>query len=242
MRKVLVLDSGTGTWYGQATTADGDYPPGRFNFCIVGASAADNSSHNIYMYGGESDTSKPQAYSDMWILSVPSFRWIRVDTDSPARKSQGCATVGDRYMVTYGGVPSGYGEEGDADPCDDDNYGMRLFDMTTLNWTTKYEGPSQANKNAYTVPKAVYNVVGGNEKGGATKTAPAAGFETPALASLFQKSNPTSSRGPPPPSGKQGHRSLGPVIHRISLSLTNLVQARIKAVLTPPLPPRNLVT
>jgi hypothetical protein len=147
------------------------------------------------MYGGESPNSKTSALSDMWILSVPSFHWTRLSVDSPARKSQGCTTVGN-YMVTYGGVSSG-NDEGDKDPCDQVNYGLRLFDMSKLAWTTSYSGPPDAGKNAYAVPKVLYNVIGGSEQGGATRTAPIAGFETPGMAALFQRSNPTGTTSSP---------------------------------------------
>ncbi|KAH7126617.1 hypothetical protein B0J11DRAFT_526029 [Dendryphion nanum] len=194
-RQVLVYDSANDTWYNQATTVDGggNFPAGRVGFCAVATSAADNSSHNIYMYGGESETNTNSAFSDMWILSIPSFRWIRVNVDLPARKSHGCTLVAQKYMLTYGGVPSGWGSEGDGDECDQDNYGMRLFDMSNLGWTGRYDGPPQTGKNAYTVPKVVIGAIGGNEQGGATQTAPIAGFETPSMSSLFQRSSPTSS-------------------------------------------------
>jgi hypothetical protein len=187
MRKVLVYDSATETWYSQATTVEGggDFPFGRWWFCAVAVSAPDSSSHSIYMYGGESPDSGATAHSDMWILSVPSFHWTRVNVDSPARKSLGCAALGN-YMVTYGGVSSAK-EEGDADTCDQENYGLRLFDISKLAWTNRYDGPPSAGKIAYAVPKIVCDVIGGNEQGGATRTAPVAGFETPAMTSLFQR-------------------------------------------------------
>ncbi|KAF1976507.1 hypothetical protein BU23DRAFT_370367, partial [Bimuria novae-zelandiae CBS 107.79] len=106
MREVLVFDAATGDWYRQPTTADDDnYPNGRWTFCMVAASAPDNSSHNIYMYGGEFEgevTSEPR--SDMWILTVPAFHWLRVNVDSQPRKAHSCTTVGQRYMLSYGGT------------------------------------------------------------------------------------------------------------------------------------------
>lgn len=220
MREVLVYDSGTDSWYGQPTTAEGDFPSGRWYFCAVAASAPDNSSHNIFMYAGEAqDTEGKEAYSDLWILSVPSFRWIRVDVDSPARKSQGCTAVAEKYMLTYGGVPSGWGEEGDKDACEQENYGLRLFDMSTLAWTSKYDGPSSGT-NGVKVPKLVYDAIGGNEQGDATQTAPSAGFETAALSSLFHRASPTSSTTPTPsssagstsPATKKKSTNLGAIV------------------------------
>jgi hypothetical protein len=194
MHRALVYDSATGSWYNQVLTGDdgGDIPDSRWNFCAVVASAPDDSSHNIYVYGGESPNSGPNAHSDMWILSVPSFRWVCVDVDSPACKSLGCTVVGQRHMLTYGGVPSGV-EEGDNDPCDQENYGLRLFDMSNLTWTTQYNGSAATGEHACTVPKTVYNAIDGNEQGSATQTAPSAGFETANLALLFPKSSPTGT-------------------------------------------------
>jgi hypothetical protein len=199
MRKVLVYDAGSDKWYGQATTAEGDnFPSGRQFFCAVAASAPDNSSHNIYMYAGESSGAVPDSYSDMWILSVPAFRWIRIDVESVPRKRVGCTTVADRYMVTYGGMKSGWGySEEEEDYCDQENYGLRLFDLSKLTWTSRYDGPS-SGRHAFKVPGLVYDVIGGNEQGSATRTAPTAGFETAAMASLFQMSSSSSSMAPPP--------------------------------------------
>jgi hypothetical protein len=200
MRKVLVYDSEHDSWYGQATTAEGDeFPDGRVNFCAVAASAPDNSSHNIYVYAGEAPNAQPDAFSDTWILSVPSFRWMRVDVASAPRKSHACTTLaGNRYMLSYGGVPVGWGEVGDDDQCYNEvNHGMRLFDLSTLASTPRYEGPPSAGGPTYTVPSLVYAAIGGDGQGGATQTAPAAGFETPSLAELFRTSQ--SSRGPTPP-------------------------------------------
>lgn len=194
LRKVLIFDSATGLWYSQATTADdGDFPASRWNFCAVAASAPDSSSHSLYMYGGTSSQADPEAYSDIWILSIPFFHWIRVDIKSVPKKALGCTTIADRYMVTYGGMQVGQFKEGDEDDCDQEYHGLRLFDLSSLAWTNKYEGPA-STPNAFMIPKLVYDIIGGDEKGSATKSAPSAGFETPALKTLFQKpSQPTTS-------------------------------------------------
>ncbi|KAF2017788.1 hypothetical protein BU24DRAFT_420844 [Aaosphaeria arxii CBS 175.79] len=201
MRQVLIYDAWSDKWHSQATSVEGGtFPPGRQGFCAVAASAPDNSSHNIYMYAGESTVSVPNAYSDLWVLSIPSFKWIRIDGKHPTRKAHKCDVLADRYMVTYGGNQGGWGDEGDGDACDDLNYGLRLFDMSNLTWTTKYDGPAQ-EANAYKVPKAVYEKIGGDASGSATQTAPSAGFETADVKELFQQSKqetppPTTSADP----------------------------------------------
>ncbi|KAF2686587.1 hypothetical protein K458DRAFT_200239 [Lentithecium fluviatile CBS 122367] len=72
MRQVLVYESKTGSWYNQETTAENDFPSARHTFCAVAVSASDNSSHNIYIYGGETKDDT-DGFSDMYVLSIPSF-------------------------------------------------------------------------------------------------------------------------------------------------------------------------
>jgi hypothetical protein len=192
LRQVLVYDSGTNSWYSQSTTADegtSGYPPSRVAFCAVGASAPDNSSHNIYVYGGESEESdSKEAFDDMWILSIPSFRWLSVNVSSVPKKDLACTTVGERYMLTYGGMTGGWTYSGSEEDCDqENNYGIRLFDLNNLEWASHYDGPATSN-GGYAVPTVVYKAVGGDGKGGATQTAPQSGFDTPALSTLFRSS------------------------------------------------------
>lgn len=50
MNIINVYDIATSTWYNQAT--NGPTPDVRVNPCSVVAAAADGSSYNIYMFGG----------------------------------------------------------------------------------------------------------------------------------------------------------------------------------------------
>ena len=47
------------------------------------ARAKDGSSYNIYIFGGTS-LAWLTTYGDVWVLSIPSFRWFLVNTRSPA--------------------------------------------------------------------------------------------------------------------------------------------------------------
>lgn len=51
MNEINVYDISTSSWYTQATT--GSTPKYRVNPCAVVAAAADGSSYNVYMFGGE---------------------------------------------------------------------------------------------------------------------------------------------------------------------------------------------
>ncbi|KAJ5082373.1 hypothetical protein N7532_011416 [Penicillium argentinense] len=72
---IASIDGGNsdGTWYTQTTT--GDIPAPRTDFCLVTVSAPDNSSHNIYLYGGKGEK---DTYDQTYVLSIPSFTWIKL--------------------------------------------------------------------------------------------------------------------------------------------------------------------
>jgi len=151
-----------------ATAADvrNAIPKPRIKTCSVIARAKDGSSYNIYMFGGVSPDYS-SGYGDVWVLSIPSFRWFLVNTGSPAEsgtprayEAMTCDIVGGgRTMLVYGGRNgSDYQRE-----CFDQT-GIHVFDMTTLTWKEDYD----PNSGEYEVPKEIYDVIGGGPYGGAT--------------------------------------------------------------------------
>lgn len=205
----MVYDSVSRTWYNQTTTAqDDEFPPTRSYFCAVAASASDSSSHNIYIYGGWQNAGTDIALDDIWVLSIPSFHWIPVGSTSVPKIALSCALLDDRYIVTYGGLP--HAGRPLSEECDVNQSGLRLYDLTTSNWTNQYE----ASKDGYAVPSKIYDVIGGGTSGGATMTQPAAGFDTPALSSLFARgsarnSSPSVPSNTPPQTSTSSAHSGG---------------------------------
>ncbi|KAI4212173.1 MAG: hypothetical protein LQ351_005042 [Letrouitia transgressa] len=184
MNVIDVFDIASSTWYKQSTS--GKYPSLRVNPCAVAASAPDGSSTNIHVYGGQNLIPYGQQiqYDDMWILSVPSFTWIEVDTDGqsvpPARVGHSC-NIWDGQIVVVGGYT------GPDLSCET---GFYIFSATNLTWQNKFNALSGGNPQnqqiaqekdpqglsgsyGYQVPIAVQKVIGGNANGGATITAPA---------------------------------------------------------------------
>lgn len=180
-----VFDIASSKWYKQSTT--GTSPPIRVNSCAVAASAADGSSTNIYMYGGQNlvPAGNQIQYDDMWILTVPSFTWIQVDQSSqskpPARAGHSCH-IWDAQIVVVGGYVS------QNISCD--SPGIYVFDASELKWVNQFTALSGSNdlnqqkaqnhnntglsgSYGYQVPAAVQSVIGGQATGGATVTAPA---------------------------------------------------------------------
>ncbi|KAL9594506.1 MAG: hypothetical protein Q9219_007000 [cf. Caloplaca sp. 3 TL-2023] len=180
----ILLSIGGGTNVSFSTS--GEYPKLRVNPCAVAASAPDGSSTNIYVYGGQNLVPYGQQiqYDDMWILTVPSFTWIKVDTTGqsvpPARVGATC-NIWDGQIVVVGGYT------GPDLSCDS---GFYVFSATELKWQNNFNALSGGNTQnqqvsqqkdltglsgsfGYEVPGAVQSVIGGNAKGGATITAPA---------------------------------------------------------------------
>ncbi|KAG5297412.1 cell wall anchored protein [Histoplasma ohiense] len=185
MNVIDVYDIETSTWYKQATS--GETPAIRVNPCAVAASAADGSSTQVYLYAGQNliPYGKQIQYDDMWILSIPSFTWIKVNTDGqsvpPARAGHTCNIWNSQIIVTGGYV-------GQDLTCD--SPGVYVFDASELQWKTQYaalEGGNYLNQQdsqkndmrglsgsyGYKVPKAVQKVIGGDDQGRATVTEPA---------------------------------------------------------------------
>lgn len=161
MNSINVYDIATKTWYTQTATAEaGNFPASRREFCGVGVSAADGTSHSIYVYGGtnQDDTIGTDALSDVWILTLPYFHWVNVGKAPLARESFSCDLLSERYLVSY------LGRRGlaldDYLACDDaTTTGISMLDITTLNWTTTYEFPAGAP--SYKLPEKLYGIIGG---------------------------------------------------------------------------------
>lgn len=187
MNVIDVFDIATSTWYKQSTS--GTTPEYRVNPCAVAVSAADGSSTNVYMYGGQNlvPAGEQTQYNDTWILTIPSFTWIAVDTSDqsvpPGRSGHTC-NVWNSQMVVVGGYV------GTDLSCD--SPGIYVFDTTNLTWTSQYTALESDNSDNpqnqqvsqqgdssglsgsydYKVNGLIQSVIGGNSEGGATVTSP----------------------------------------------------------------------
>jgi hypothetical protein len=191
MNNINVYDIAKSTWYTQSTS--GPTPKIRVNPCAVVAAAADGSSYNVYMFGGQNliPFGEQIQYNDMWILSLPSFTWIQVDQSGqsvPYGRAGATCNIWDAQMVMVGGYV------GDQLSCD--SPGIYVFDLSTLKWMNQFTALNAGSNNPfnqqsaqlanatspgglegsynYQVPDAVISVIGGSKTGGATITAPIA--------------------------------------------------------------------
>jgi Kelch motif len=139
----------TNAWYLQ--TATGDIPDPRTDFCLVSAPAQDNSSANIYLYGGRSNGT---IFDDVYVLSLPSFTWVRVFLGQDARWSVTCHFIPPRQMITVGG---GGKYTNITSDCDWEVKSLAVLDLSTIGWGSVFD----ANAPNYEVPSAVVAVIGG---------------------------------------------------------------------------------
>lgn len=69
---------------------------------------------------------------DIWILSLPAFRWFQTDAKSTPRFEHQCHRSGDQ-MISIGG--NDYPMWGEADELE---RGIGIFNLTSLEWQTNY--------------------------------------------------------------------------------------------------------
>ncbi|KAK4035008.1 hypothetical protein C8A01DRAFT_48726 [Parachaetomium inaequale] len=186
-----VYDIARCEWYQQKTT--GEAPSVRVNPCAVTAAAPDASSFQVYLYGGQNlqPYGEQIQYSDMYILTIPSFTWIKVPRPAnspPARAGHTC-TLRDGQIIIVGGYT------GNTQSCE--SPGIHIFNASSLTFHRAFTAlpyPRDNNNNnnnnnhadnsvlaaslGYLVPPLVASLIGGSPAGGATASTPAAGPAT----------------------------------------------------------------
>ncbi|KAK2751117.1 hypothetical protein FQN57_000192 [Myotisia sp. PD_48] len=210
MKSVEVYDIQAATWYPQNTT--GDAPPALSSFCSVMAAAPDNSSFNIYIYGGYDAIDRESIpYDHVYVLSIPSFRWIKIADGERkfARRGHKCIKAYPDQMLVYGGVFT------NVNQCLEGGF-IRVYNLNTLQFQDTYN-PEKWSE--YKVPKIISDKIGGDENGGATELKPTR-WGNDSLEILFSKKYPkdietfypyksTSTSAPPPESSGPAGRPNG---------------------------------
>ncbi|KAK9771907.1 putative Peptidase A1 domain-containing protein [Seiridium cardinale] len=164
-------------WASQKT--QGDVPDPRVDFCTTIVAAPDNSSFNIYMYGGW-DPTQNQALDEIWVYegTLPRF-------------GHTCHLVGGRQMITIGGTNlTNYPTN-----CDWEWMSVAILDLTEMAWGSIYD----SNKAPYQVNHQISTLVGGGSDGAATKLLPDGGWTSSMVAQLF--TGTTNQSAPYSPSG-----------------------------------------
>ncbi|KAG9190663.1 hypothetical protein G6011_08751 [Alternaria panax] len=169
MSIIHIYDMASSKWYTQ--TASGDIPDTRRQFCADVTWPDDQSSFNIYLYGGYGFGEIP-AFDDVYILSLPSFTWIKVFSgENPSQVGHGgcsASVINHAQMLVIGGWFPIY------DKCDaPEGKGQHNMVLGFNGGDAKLWDKFNPQLDDYVVPSPIISVIGGGPTGGATKTSPA---------------------------------------------------------------------
>lgn len=169
MKTIYIYDIASSKWYSQQ--AVGDIPGDRRRFCAGAGWAQDQSSYNVYvpqsrriyicvlmfnryLYGGLGFNTNYTGYDDVYILSIPSFTWVKMWEGSGAGNPHNtltCNVVNSGQMIVIGGTfPTN-------DNCDSPpTWGTHNLDLGQ-GWQ-----PYAPNITSYSVPDVVVSAIGGS--------------------------------------------------------------------------------
>ncbi|KAK8049318.1 hypothetical protein PG994_011048 [Apiospora phragmitis] len=208
MDEIHLYNIGTSKWYDQH--ASGDVPDMRRRFCAGATWAQDQSSYNIYLYGGLGFPPDHEAgFDDVYILSLPSFVWIKMYpapssniTNQYPHNALTCNVIDGAQMLVMGGsFPL------DTKTCDaGDQYGTHGLDLGEQNPGASPWFVYRKNITTYIVPQLILDEIGGEPHGGATRTAPSNGFDQPDLKTLMTRRYTAAARTP---TGSDTHQGGG---------------------------------
>ncbi|KAK3671861.1 hypothetical protein LTR78_008227 [Recurvomyces mirabilis] len=190
MNQIYLYDIASGKSYKQTT--NGTAPGMRRRFCAGVSWPTDQSSYNIYFYGGLPPYDEQGlGYGDVWILSIPSFTWIQWYPSANEHHSLSCNVINEGQMNIMGG----YFPNSTNTGCDSatiwgqHNLNLGANDVADAEWYQYLP-----NVTTYQVPSNITQVVGGSKTGGATLTTPPAGWGDPDLAVYFGRQYSSSTR------------------------------------------------
>ena len=154
LSRISVYDIQSKSWY--EVTATGDIPGDRSRFCAVVSASMDQSTFQVTIFGGW-DYSTEKSYEDVFVLTVPSFRWIKINdkndferiTDDIGRSAHKCVIYKDAQMIVLGGFVS-------DNLCHTSFPPLRVLDTSSYVWKTMFDPSIE-----YRVPDIVTNVIGG---------------------------------------------------------------------------------
>lgn len=184
MTTIDIYDIASKKWHQQKTSSTA--PPILAQGCAVAQPAPDRSSFNIYHYGGYPAEDQTSPFSDdVWVLSLPSFKWVKASsgTAAHARAGHSCEMPYPDQMMVVGGFTPLVGTSID---CLLDGV-IQVLNLTSLEWLDEYD---PAEWSEYAVPDIVAKEIGGSPSGGATESSPEDGWDDDALADIFGEEYP----------------------------------------------------
>lgn len=130
------------------------------------------------------------AGSEIKRCAWPNIHDVQVFRGTANRFGHTCHIVGNRQMITVGGIAS----PNITGTCDWESMGVAILDLTLMRWGSVFDSGAAP----YQVNTMISDVVGGGPDGNATKLLPDGGWTSTGLARLFTGStNQTRPYSPP---------------------------------------------
>ena len=170
MSDIHIYDIAKEQWYHQ--TAVGATPeaiPAERNLFCSAVLKSNRSSGaaqaEVFVYGGETGNF---VFGDRWptaeqfatnaalnavhVLTIPGFAWFRAnDTTAPSRTCHTCEVVGQRQVLSIGGLDPTYNDHEAANVADPFRHGLGVFDMSTWRWKQSYDADAAPYEPADTI-------------------------------------------------------------------------------------------
>ncbi|KAI5928639.1 hypothetical protein F4810DRAFT_717191 [Camillea tinctor] len=150
-----------------------------------------------YLYGGRGMPPSTAGFDDVYILSLPSFTWIKfypedANTNQYPHNTLTCNVIDNAQMIVMGGTfPL------DDTTCDvPQQWGSHNLDLGKQNPQGAQWYLYQPNVTSYVVPEEIIDAIGGGPEGGATKTTPDGGFDQPDLSVYLSRKFTVATRTP----------------------------------------------
>ena len=184
---------GDAKWYTQTTT--GQIPPNRRKFCAGSTWAIDQSSYNIYLYGGFGFGENTTGFDDVYILTLPTFEWIKWYPEAPGASAPhgllSCNVIDNAQMIVMGG---NFTNSTNCDvPAVGAQHNLNLGQVNPDNSKWYHFLP---NLTSYSVPSDIISITGGSSSGGANNLSPASGWSDTALSVYFNRKAQFAARTP----------------------------------------------
>ena len=181
-----------------------------------------------YIYGGYGFPPETTGYDDIYVLTIPSFQWIRgpyppgSNSSGPFPKNMAsCNVVNNAQMLVIGGTYS----NDTTYMCDVEVVGgQHNMNFGEDNKATAIWAEYQPTLTTYIVPTFITSAVGGDKTGGARVTAPEAGFDAPDMSvqmtrkAVIQPRTPTRDVSLPTVTGPNNGTATQPADPKKGLS------------------------
>ncbi|KAF7508738.1 hypothetical protein GJ744_008985 [Endocarpon pusillum] len=222
LENIQLYNVETGEWIAQEAAWVNSEPIPRTRFCTALFHDETDNIWDLWIHGGQRLDDREEGIREIYVLSMPSFTWTKLDTTLPDQnliRSHTCHAVGGQLLIA-GGYPPGRVVPRNA-TCDPELVKVLQITADGPSWVPKY-----STNTIYRTPKAILNTIGG-------RRSPIDGWASTALEEAFAYSSRSG-----PNIGAVVGGTLGAVVGVVLLvgSVCIIKKRRKRRIPSPPSP------